>query len=175
MWTGKRLVWCGVVVIPVLLVACQSKSEDGQPITAWWYNINFEPTSAAVRGIDVHMIDDGWRRATVLDTTLLVSRIPRDDFQRFEASPLSFSLQADLDRDGVDEDFFVGVFETAQGERGSFVAIARNGRPVKHFEATGITGFSALMRGEGEVRWYRCMECGEFESIKWKGNSYVLE
>ena len=31
------------------------------------------------------------------------------------------------------------------------------------------------MPGAGEVRWYKCMECGEFESITWGGESYVLE
>jgi hypothetical protein len=161
------------------LAGCQpgSESQDGEdePIGAWWYGIEFEPSSATVRDIEVHTIDEDWRRGTALDTSLLDGRVSANDIQQFTASPLSFSLLADLDGDGVSEEFFVGVFETVEGGKGRFVAVTRNGRVHEHFEEGGITGFSALLQVEGDVRWYKCMECGEFESIKWSGKSYTLE
>ena len=128
-----------------------------------------------VHGIDVRAIDERWRHADALDPRDLEGRISQDDIEQFMASSLSFSVTTDLDGDGVSEEFFVGVFETADGKKGRFVSVTRNGRPIQHFEEAGSTGFSALLQGDDEVRWYKCMDCGEFESIKWTGQSYALE
>jgi len=92
-----------------------------------------------------------------------------------EKSGLSFTLLTDIDGDTISEEFFVGVYETADGEKGRFVAVTRKGRILQHFKEGGSTGFSALLQGDGEVRWYKCVECGEFESIRWSGQSYILE
>lgn len=179
MWTGNRATRWTLFFYALMSVACQPQSAPkvGQdtPMVAWWYNIRFDPTSATVRGIDVRTIDERWLRADALDTHKLDGRISQNDMRQFMASPLSFSLVTDLDGDGVLEEFFVGVFETDDGRKGRFVAVTRSGRQLRHFEEEGNTGFSALFQGEGEVRWYKCMECGEFESIKWTGDSYVLE
>lgn len=155
--------------------AAPSSVPAGEPQAAWWYDIRFQPTAASVRGVAVREIDPAWQRARALDPADLRGRIPEADLARFAASPLSFSARADLDRDGVAEEFFVGVFAAADGEQGRFVAITRNGRPVRHFAEHGAPGFSALLAGDGEVRWYKCMECGEFETITWTGRSYALQ
>lgn len=179
MWTGKLGMRWAVAVYSLLLLACgpqkESKVDQGTPTVAWWYSINFQPKSDVAHGIDVRAIDGRWRHADALDVRGLEDRISRDDIGRFMTSHLSFSVKADLDGDGVVEEFFVGVFERASGEKGRFVAVTRGRRPIQHFEEEGSTGFSALLQGDGEVRWYKCMECGEFESIKWTGQSYALE
>lgn len=70
----------------------------------------------------------------------------------------------------------MGVFETGSGDKGRFLAITRDGALLQHFEHSGEAGFSTLLPyGTDEVRWYSCMECGDFESLKWSGRSYVLE
>lgn len=179
MWTGRRPAQWAVLLGILLSVSCrpgnEPKAEQDAPTAAWWYSMNFEPTSATIHGIDVRAIDKGWRRATALDTRLLEGRISQNDVQQFRASPLSFSLLADLDGDGASEEFFVGVFENEEGGKGRFVVVARDGRAVQLFEEGGTTGFSALLRDEDLIRWYKCMECGEFESIKWSDGAYVLE
>jgi hypothetical protein len=179
MWTGRRATRLRLVGSALLSVACQPQPDStvarDTPAVAWWLGTTFTPTSTTVRGMDVRAIDARWRRADVLDTLALRRRVSQADVREFLASPLSFSLSADLDQDGVAEEFFVGVFEAADGRKGRFIAVTRGGRPVQHFAEEGAPGFSALLRGEREVRWYKCMECDDFESIKWTGSSYALE
>jgi len=146
-----------------------------QPATAWWLNIQFKATATTVRGLDVRTLDKDWKYATALDESLLAGRIPEDDIQKFRNGTFSFSLTYDLDNDGIPEDFFVGVYETDAGETGRFVAITRNGQVLRRFTDHRSSGFSALLQKEREVRWYECLECGGFNSIRWSGESFILE
>lgn len=163
----------------LLLVACQPQDRTAErgdtPTSAWWMTIGLTPSSTAIRGIDVKAIDPQWRRAATIDTVMIRAHVSESDMRELATSPMSFTTTADLDGDGVAEDFFVGVYETADGRKGRFVAITRGGRPVHHFAEEGTPSFSALLRGDREVRWYKCMECSEFDTIKWSGSSYVLE
>ncbi len=180
MSTGNRAarrVFAGCVLV---LLACRPEERSTQlgsdtPTNAWWVDVTFAPTSTSVRGIDVPSIDRRWQRAEALDTVMVRSRVSADEVRQFTTSPLSFSVTADLDRDGVPEEFFVGVYERSDGVKGRFVAITRRGRPVQHFTDEGTAGFSALLRSDRDVRWYKCLECDDYETIKWSGRSYVLE
>ena len=98
-----------------------------------------------------------------------------DQLACFEDSGLSFSLRADHDSDGVPESFFVGVFKAETGSTGRFVAVMEDGKVVQHFQHAGPAAFSALLGHSDGIRWYKCMDCGEFETIIWTGTSYVLE
>jgi hypothetical protein len=179
MSTGNRLTHTLLASCALLVIACQQQERSADPsdtpIAAWWTTIAFTPASTTVRGIDVKTIDPQWRRAEALDTVMLRAHVSASDLRQLATSPTSFSTTADLDGDGVSEEFFVGVYENVDGQKGRFVAITRRGRPVQHFSEEGTAGFSALMRGDREVRWYKCVECNDFETIKWSGSSYVLE
>jgi hypothetical protein len=176
---GNRVTYSLLAAGAMLVVACQPQERNAErpdtPIAAWWTTIAFTPASTTVRGIDVKTIDPQWRRAEALDTVMLRTHVSASDLRQLATSQTSFSTTADLDGDGVSEEFFVGVYENADGQKGRFVAITRRGRPVQHFTEAGTAGFSALVRGDREVRWYKCIECGDFETIKWSGSSYVLE
>lgn len=175
MWTGRATKHCAIVLGATLLVACSHGGEPAAPQSAWWHDIDFTPTSTIVRDVDIRILDQSWESATALDQTLLTGRVSEDEIDAFAQSPMVFSLMSDLNGDGLRETFFVGVYKTADGEQGRFVSILGEGRAPGVFKERGATGFSALMPGESEVRWYKCMECGEFESIIWSGESYVLE
>lgn len=179
MWTGNQVTQWSIALAVLMLVACSPKEEPAKnqaaPLAAWWYNIQFRPTSTTIHGLDVRTIDADWKRATTLDVSLLNGRISDDEIQMFNKSTLSFSLISDLDGDGISEDFFVGVYETNEGEIGRFIAITRKGQVLQHFKESGTGGFSGLLQADRTVRWYKCMECGEFESIKWSGESFILE
>ena len=179
MWTGKRTIQWSILLVSLVLVTCSSKGEpekkQDEPDTAWWYTIEFKSASTIVHGFDLRAIDENWKLATALDTSLLKGRIPEDDIQRFKQSALSFSLISDVDGDGLSEELFVGVYETNESEKGRFVAITRKGRVLGHFKERGSSGFSALLQADGEIRWYKCMECGEFESIRWRDGAFILE
>lgn len=176
---GKQILYGTVMCAALLAIGCQTTGgamrTDSPPAAAWWYEIAFEPTSSSVHGIDVGRFDPTWNRASALDARTLEGRISAEELARYLDSELSFALKDDLDDDGTSEDVFVGVFSTRDGERGRFVAITRNGQLLQHFAQTGPAGFSALLEYEDGVRWYKCLECGEFELIRWSGRSFLLD
>ncbi|MGH8084961.1 MAG: hypothetical protein ACREPV_06770 [Lysobacter sp.] len=176
---GKQILHGAVMCAALLAIGCQTTGgamrTDSPPAAAWWYEISFEPTSSSVRGIDVGRFDPTWDRVSALEAKALEGRISAEELARYLDSELSFALKGDLDDDGTPEDVFVGVFSTRNGERGRFVVITRNGQLLQHFAQTGAAGFSALLKYEDGVRWYKCMECGEFELIGWSGQSFFLE
>lgn len=178
MWTGRLAVPLTMALL--FLVGCQarteSQSQPGQLKTAWWYDIQLQPTGNAVHGVAARDINPEWKLANVLSLEDLASRISNDDFRTFRESSSSFETAADLDNDGIAETFVVGVFASQAGEVGRFLGIFRDGMLLQHFEdKSGGSGFSTLLKVDGEVRWYKCLECGEYESVRWSGRSYVLD
>lgn len=180
MWTGNQMTrWLSMVAVLLCAAACGTGArlpddQDGSA-AAWWYDMDFEPVSTSIHGTAVKSIDASWKAATVLDIGLLAGRVSQDQLTRFANSGLSFSLRADHDSDGVPESFFVGTFKTETGSTGRFVAVMEDGKLVQHFQHAGAAGFSALLGSADGIRWYKCMECGEFETMIWTGDSYVLE
>lgn len=175
MWIGKQKGRWTVVLGAMLLTACSPSTAPEAPRAAWWYDITFVPSSTSIANVEIQAIDSSWESATALDQTLLQGRVTGDELEAFAQSQLAFSLMSDLDGDGIQEAFLVGVYKATDGEQGRFVSIIREGRVLGYFKEGSGNGFSALMPGAGEVRWYKCMECGEFESITWGGEGYVLE
>lgn len=176
---GKQILYWTTICTVLLAIGCQTTGGAMRtatpPTAAWWYEISFEPVSNSVHGIDVSRFDPTWDRASALDANALEGRISPEELARYLDSELSLALKSDLDDDGTPEDVFVGVFSTRDGKRGRFVAITRNGQLLQHFAQTGPSGFSALLDYEDGIRWYKCMECGEFELIGWSGQSFFLE
>lgn len=168
------LIGCGLA-----LLACTKSGPNDQTTreapTAWWYDITFAPDSGAVKGLVATDIDKSWRSIAALDTSMLAARISPQELQAFQRSAMSFSLEVDLDRDGTPETMFVGVYATSAGEKGRFVAVTEQGHLVQHFSESGIAGFSALVLAGDQIQWFKCMECGEYETISWNETSYGIE
>lgn len=182
MWTGNRFVQLLPAILLALLasscashVALENVEGIAQPGMAWWYDFEQVPQGREVRGIPIGEFEVGWTAATVLRDEVLAHRVSRAGLALYLDSGLSFVAEQDLDLDGVDEKMFVGTFEDSDGTRGRFLAVSREGRLVRHFEHAGSAGFSALLPVEDGVRWYKCLECGEYELLRWTGESYVLD
>ncbi|WP_143814096.1 hypothetical protein [Novilysobacter spongiicola] len=137
--------------------------------------MEFESTWGHARGIAASDFSPSWSSAAALDDDVLSKSVAAPDAKEFLQSPLAFSVEADLDGDGRSEDIFVGVFSTDTGTTGRFVAVTRDGELLQHFEHPGTPGFSALLEEGDELHWYKCMQCGEFETLRWSGGAYVLD
>lgn len=181
MWIGKCF---PRLLASVLLVSAMASCASGaslevehgsQPAVAWWYDFELEPRDGNVRGIPVDELDPDWIAASILDEGVLAQSVSRESLATYQSSGLRFAVTGDLDSDGIAEDAFVGTFEARDGSRGRFLAVAHEGRLVRHFLQAGDAGFSALLPVDGGVRWYTCLQCGEYELLRWSGGSYVLE
>lgn len=177
MWTGDRVLPWALLTAALLSAGCAFPADQVEeaPVAAWWYAIEFDPVSADINGVPVDKVNPAWTRASTLTAEALGLHVSEEGLVQYETSGLAFELRADLDKDGTNEEVFVGVFETGTGAVGRFLAVTENGVLVQHFEHPGSAGFSALVARPDEVRWYKCMECGEYESLSWSGRSYVLE
>ena len=185
MWTGKSVTQKVVAasILAAVLGACASSTpspgrigEQGPlPEAAWWYDLEVEPQSDEVRGIPIREFDTDWAAATTLGDGELTQAGPPGGIADLRNSGLAFVAVQDLDRDGIAEEIFVGTYETRAGSRGRFLAVSSGGRLLRHFEHPGSAGFSALLPVGDELRWYKCLECGEFELLRWSGGAYVLE
>lgn len=171
---------CSVLLIMAIgLTGCRaepgSSSVDAQPEAAWWYDIEFTPVSDSVSGLAAHEIDARWQYASALTLEDLTERITAKEVDAFRESAFSFQTAADLDQDGIDELILTGVYADQDGAAGRFLAVLREGALAAKFAEGGGAGFSALLKVDGDVRWYKCMDCGEFETLRWTGESYVLD
>lgn len=180
MWIGDPGRLLLSAALAMALASCASRDlpevESGaQPAAAWWYDFELDPGDFQVHGIPVSEFDPNWTAATVLDDEKLGRRVPGGALETFQDSGLRLVVTEDLDLDGVGEEAFVGTYQLADGTRGRFLAVSREGRLIRHFEQAGSAGFSALLPVGDGVRWYKCLECGEFELLRWSGGAYVLE
>lgn len=185
MWTGKSRMArvATAALLATALVSCASPTrperitgENGvHPEAAWWYNLEVEPRSGVVRGIPIGEFDPGWVAASILEEEELARHQVTDGIAVYRNSGLSFAVTRDLDRDGNGEEVFVGTYETRSGTRGRFLAVSNEGRLLRHFVHPGSAGFSALLPVRDAVRWYKCLECGEYELLRWNGDAYALE
>jgi hypothetical protein len=168
-----------LLIIPFGLAGCRadqgSTSDAAQAQAKWWYDIQFTPVSDSVFGLAADEIDARWQYASTLTLEDLTERITAKDVNAFRESEFSFQTAADLDQDGIDELILVGVYADQDGATGRFLTILREGALAAKFAEGGGAGFTALMKIDGDVRWYKCMDCGEFETLRWTGEAYVLE
>jgi hypothetical protein len=176
---GKQQFGWLCAALLVLLTTCVSaesyNKQSDKPSVAWWYDLKLTPNTTVVGGIRVTTFDKNWEKAAVLSKAAFAERLPAADYQSLLKSPFVFELSANLDGDKLREKFFVGVYKTKQENEGRFVAITKNGKLVQYFTEEGVPGFSALLLTHNTLRWYKCMECGEFETIRWDGRAYILE
>ncbi len=170
-----RLAAAGAILLSACAPTHSPPTRATAPAAAWWVDLKIEPTGSEVLGIDVRRIDKHWRQASVLDGEWLRRVTSVAQYRQFADSGLSLSLQTDLDADGTPEHIVVGVYRTDLGETGRFLAVFVDGRIQAHFSERGAAGFSALIKEDRAVRWYKCVACGAFDSLRVIGKSLIIE
>jgi hypothetical protein len=176
---GRLLRRVSLLLLLLSSIACNPR-EDGsaagvRPASAWWLDIRFETNPSSVLGVPAGRFDPTWHSARALSLADLEGQLPPDEVQNFSTSAFAFEMAADLNGNGADERIVAGVYAGSDGSSGRLLAVVENGTPLEHFSAAGEPGFSALLDSDGEVRWYQCMECGDYYVLRWTGSSYVLE
>ena len=153
----------------------ETKTDNLKPEEAWWISEEFKSTDIDIYGIPVSQINPDWRHALILNKKYYESLLSDNQFKNIRESNLVFTVEANLDGTPEIETFFVGVYETYSGQRGRFIAIMRNSEVIKYFTHTELSGYSSIYLENDQLRWYKCMECSDFDSIRWSGSSYTLQ
>lgn len=146
--------------------------------TEWWVDLIFDPE---IDGIDAPQVaaENGWSKAIFLETDDLLERIPTSDLVDFEDSDFGFSKNAELDGDGVQETFQVGVYRTGEPgttQGGVFLYVFERGSIFRQvLSRPGPLAFSALIEARNGLLWSHCLECNDFETVVWTGKEFVLQ
>ena len=175
MLIGKSRVLLLIVFFCVGCKTTQTETLSSKPYEAWWISEEFTPSETNIKGIAISQIMPDWKYVLLIDEDYLKKRLSADQFRDIRDSNLKFNVQANLDNTPNEETFVVGIYEVLSGEKGRFVAIFRNSEFIKLFADAGSSGYSSIYLKDNQIRWYKCMECGDFDSILWSGSDYLLQ
>lgn len=178
---GALFVGCGEVRIPT--------GEGRQPIvirraglpppppppepTIWWEGLTFDPSQDGRVALDV-IEYQGWQTAHYLQLEDLLGKIPTYDLAEYERSDFAFLQQADLNGNGPQETFETGYFTDNNGSGGAFIAVRERGTIVKIFFRTDGQTFSSTGLTQNGILWTHCVNCSDFETIRWNGSDFTL-
>lgn len=174
MLIGKSRVLFLIVFFFAGCKTTQTETLSQKPNEAWWVSEAFTPSETNVKGIPVTQIMPDWERALLINEEYFKERLSESQFRDIQKSRLKFVLQVNLDDTPNEETIVVGVYEASSGEKGKFMAIYRNSDLIKLFTDAGNPGYSSIFLEGNRILWYKCMECGNFDSILWSGSDYFL-
>lgn len=170
----KPVIHNSLLIIGFLLTATTACMAE-KPKQAWWLTLSIEPAHSQLDNVDVKLFSSDWAKAIFVDEVFLKANLTASQFAEFENSNFNNTLTLDLNKNSQPETVKVGVFKKQDGNKGVFLAIFENKKLLKVFTGSTKEGFSTLLKFNDTLRWYKCMNCGDFESIKWNGKSFVLE
>ena len=138
--------------------------------SAWWLRTEFYPFEKEVRRIPVRKIRSTWCKATEFRRELFPENFQPD----IANSGLSFAVDGVFDGSKANQTALVGVYETCNHERGTFLlvlAMQRNGPPTIRFvhEMPSDRQFAILKVSEdaSTLMVFHCMECDHISAFKW--------
>lgn len=159
-------------MVLILSTGCFAENKVSE---AWWLTVKLEPNEAALNTMAVSQFNSNWTYAKFISNNDIKNKISKADYAKFIESKFSFEQQIDLNKNGIKEEFRVGVYKDNTNSEGIFLSIYENGKLIKVLTDGGYQNFSALFVHENQLLWYRCMECSDFETVTWSGSSYFLE
>lgn len=162
-------------IIALIFITMSSCMADKNPQQAWWLDLSVTPDKTELNDLNVRIFDKSWRYAIFLDETTLKKHINNKQLSELTTSNFILTSSIDLNRNKKKETLKVGVYEKDNGTGGIFLAIFEDSKLLKVFSDSSNKGFSAIIQSENNIRWYKCMNCGEYEIIRWNGRAYTIE
>lgn len=136
------------------------------PNYAWWYDIRANFEADELSGLEVSDLSQDWAHARFLSVSSFSRPLTSNESLELKNSGMAFHLKADINNDSNLEDLYVGAYQTETKGSGRFLAILNNGELIKIFTHSSGTEFSALIKvGEKNIRWYKCLSCGDYDNI----------
>ena len=148
----------------LFLIACVE--HENIPNYAWWYDIRANFEKDELNGLDVSDLSQDWAHARFLSASSFSRPLTNNESLELKNSGMTFHLKVDINNDSNLEDLYVGAYQTATNVSGMFLAIFDNGKLIKIFTHSSDTEFSALLNvGGNNIRWYKCLSCGDYDNV----------
>ena len=100
-----------IIVLLAILVSSTGCIAGDAVKEAWWMGVDLEPQSTRLNGQAVSAFNSNWSYARFLENNDIKNKISREEYEKFLNSAFSFSKTEDLNKNGVDETFKVGVYK----------------------------------------------------------------
>jgi hypothetical protein len=137
---------------------------------AWWLRAEFTPLHTEVRGIPAGQLKSGWCKATEFTRELFPPGLLVEDGTDWMAEGRAFfTVKGRFDRSKTEQTVLVGVYETCDGKKGSFVLVLDEGTKKIRFVDTiaDKAEFAALQAGRGEIHVLHCLACDNASTLRW--------
>lgn len=158
-----------------LLLIFSSCMAEKKPEQAWWLNLSVKPDKTVLNNINITSYNKSWLFAIFLDDKFIKTQITNQQFTELKNSNFKLSLNNDFNGNKINEAVKVGVYLNNKNVKGIFLAIFESSKLRKVFTDSTNKGFSALIKDNNNIRWYKCMNCGEYEEIRWNGKHYIIQ
>lgn len=158
-----------------LFLLFSSCMAEKNPQQAWWLSLSIAPNKTILKNINISSYNKNWHSAVFLNDKIIKTRVTNTQFTELKNSNFKLSLSRDINGNKVDETIRVGVYLDKNNNKGIFLAVFEKKKLLKVFTDSSNNGFSALIKDNKTVRWYKCMNCGEYELIQWNGKSYIIQ
>lgn len=146
-----------------------------KPQQAWWLTLSVEPEHTQLDGKELSSFNASWQKAIYVDDTFIKQNVNISNYNEFKSSRFKSSVPLDLNNNKMPETIKVGVYKKKDGNKGIFLSIIEKDKILKVFTDSTNKGFSTLLLHNHSIRWYKCMNCGNYESIKWNGKAFTIE
>ena len=138
---------------------------------AWWLRTSFNPLHTELRGILVKNIRNNWCKATEFTRDLMPKREMEEEGsgKLMDEAGLSFSVGGDFDHSKRKQVALVGVYQTCDGEKGSFLLIIDEGtNKIRFVDTTRAKAQFAVLRAHKDsIMLSRCLECDAGATLRW--------
>ena len=152
-----------ILLLPFLLAAAGR---------AWWVDYVYEPTSDATKYAAIFS-------ALELYTCKNDKYFTTEQCQEIARNNGSFNVIRDLNNDGINELWSVGVARYKSGKYPyANVVIISNPKTNEVQQVLTVElkepGFAVFFGKDNELSLFFCMECGSYADIQWKNNKWAL-
>ncbi|WP_419812296.1 hypothetical protein [Bacterioplanoides sp.] len=146
-----------------------------QPVTvSWWQLKEFPATEITLDSDLIKIFPSGLQKISNLTPDFLKTHLTEEQFNSVERSGLFQNINVNINDHPHPERISVGIYDTLSGEKGRFIAI-RSENETQIFTHPGITGYSGILIKNQRVRWYKCLDCNDYDLIYWSGRRFIVE
>ena len=160
----------------LLLLSILSFIAFGQVSYSWWLTEEFVPTSDEALGIQASEYNSNFEKVMIFqcDNNLIFSKKQCSEINKNNAK---FSITKDLNSDGKNEIFNVGVAKSLSNDFYHILSIRdSNNRLIQTLTIkSGKPKFSAIHLIGNKIAWARCMLCGDLAYVKYNGQRWFLD
>lgn len=141
---------------------------------SWWLFKEFPTMETAIGHSFSEKFASDVQSISTLTPGFLKNHLTEEQFNSVERSGLFQNINENINDHPHQEKISVGIYDKLSGEKGRFIAI-HSENETQIFTHPGITGYSGILIKNQKIRWYKCLDCNDYDLIYWSGRRFIIE